>query len=79
MSNGLPVNFNPGSFYTPLDWYWTATDGSGRVYSSARNAPITSFDGAYQAFLGIVRGPTAWPTDANGNQSTAALQAVMSQ
>jgi hypothetical protein len=63
--------------FTPLDWYWLAKDG--RTYSSARNALVYSYDSAYLAFVAKHGGITPWPVDANGQQTTAALQAVMSQ
>jgi hypothetical protein len=62
---------------TPLDWYWTASDGQ-RIYSSARNALVYPYDTAYLAFV-AAHGTPPWPIDANGQQTTAAMQAVMSQ
>jgi len=62
-------------FFTPLDWYWTAKDG--RIYSSARNVLVYTYDSAYVAFVTKVGGAPPWPVDASGVQTTAAMQAVM--
>ena len=59
----------------PLNWYWKAKDG--RIYSSAKNALVYSYDSAYLAFVATNGGTTPWPTDTNGVQSTAAMQAIM--
>ncbi len=67
--------FDPAAF-TPLDWYWLASDG--RIYSSGRNALVFPYDTGYLTFLARSGGATPWPTDANGQQTTAALQAVLS-
>jgi len=58
------------------DWYWLASDG--RIYSSARNALVYSYDSAYLAFVAKHGGCTPWPGDANGQQTMAAMQDVMS-
>jgi hypothetical protein len=55
------------------NWYWLANDG--RIYSAARNALITPDDTGYQQFCAYAL-PSPWPTDANGNQTTASLQAT---
>jgi hypothetical protein len=57
--------------YNPYDWYWLADDG--RVFSSARQLIVDESDAGYVAF-GI---STAWPRDLAGNQTTAALQDVL--
>lgn len=69
-------------FYPPLlnptDRYWKADDG--RIYSSAKNAMVYSNDPGYVAFVAMCNGGcTPWPTDIDGQQTTAALQAVVSQ
>lgn len=65
--------------YSPTDWYWSGTLG---VYGSARGALVASpsTDTAYQAFVGgnpPAQNPTAWPTDATGAETSAALDAVL--
>jgi len=67
-----------GMTYTPLNWYWAASDGV-RVYASARNALVYHYDTGYLAFLATNGMATPWPVDANGQQTTAALQAVVGQ
>lgn len=64
---GIPI-------YTPLAWYWTALDG--RIYSSAKNALVYSYDAGYQTFI-TNQGIKPWPFDAVGLQTTASMQAVM--
>jgi hypothetical protein len=60
--------------YTPLNWYWTASDG--RVYSSFKNALVYTYDTGYVTFTAN-NGVKPWPFDASGNQTTASMQAVM--
>lgn len=67
----MPTTFNP------QNWYWAAKDG--RIYSSARNALVYSYDSAYLAFVATNGGATPWPVDTTGQPTAAALQAVMSQ
>lgn len=69
------VNIPGIKIYTPLSWYWTATDG--RVYSSAKNALVYTYDTGYVTFTAI-NGIKPWPLDANGQQTTASMQDVMS-
>lgn len=68
--------FDPTLPYTPQDWYWLASDG--RIYSSARNALVYPYDSRYLAFVAQRGGTTPWPVDINGQQTTAALQDVLS-
>lgn len=63
--------------FNPNDWYWTAKDG--RIYSSKRNLLVYSYDTLYLLFVQNNGGSTPWPADANGVQSTAALQVVVGQ
>jgi hypothetical protein len=63
--------------YTPLNWYWINSDG--RIYSSARNILVPPYDAGYMAFVAKNGAATSWPVDINYKQTTAALQAVMSQ
>ena len=72
----MTVFIDPG-LYNPLDWYWLASDG--RIYASARNALVYHYDSGFLAFTARNGGCPPWPTDINGKQTTAALQAVMSQ
>lgn len=65
------------SLYSPTDWYWRADDG--RIYSSRRNALVYAYDSGYLDFVAQRGGATPWPRDAAGQQTTAALQDVMSQ
>jgi hypothetical protein len=61
--------------FNPADWYWLASDG--RVYSSKRNALVYSYDSPYMAFVAAKGAASPWPVDANGQQTTAALGAVL--
>ncbi|HEV2501593.1 MAG TPA: DUF4376 domain-containing protein [Mesorhizobium sp.] len=65
------------SNFNPHDWYWLADDG--RLYSSLRKKLVTNpeTDEAYAAWLGGDRRPTRWPAEDNGDQSDAALAAVL--
>ncbi|WP_315701282.1 MULTISPECIES: DUF4376 domain-containing protein [unclassified Bradyrhizobium] len=58
------------------DWYWLADDG--RVWSSRVAAIVPSNDQAYMAWVGAGNGPSPWPTDASGAQTSASLQEVLS-
>jgi hypothetical protein len=63
--------------FEPLNWYWVAKDG--RIYSSAGNRLTWPYDTGYVNFVAQNGGATPWPTDTNGQQTTAALQAVVGQ
>lgn len=63
------MNFNP------FNWYWLASDG--RVYSSAAQSTVASNDAAFGEWKGAGNRPTLWPSDAAGNQTNDALQAVL--
>jgi hypothetical protein len=67
--------FAPQTF-TPANWYWIARNGS--IYSSARNTLVTSWDPAYVAFVAQNGGTTPWPNDSSGNQTSAAMAAILS-
>lgn len=56
-------------------WYWKADDG--RIYSGASGGLVPSTDADYVAFIANVP-PNQWPRDAQGNQTNAALQEVLS-
>ncbi|PYE87390.1 hypothetical protein [Phyllobacterium leguminum] len=61
--------------YDPYDWYWRADDG--RVFSSARQAIVDADDEEYLGWRNDARQPTPWPLDDAGQQTDAALQAVL--
>jgi len=60
--------------YNPYDWYWFADDG--RVFSSARQTTVDEADADYVAWS-QTNAATQWPRDDAGNQTDAALQAVL--
>lgn len=63
--------------YDIRDWYWLAADG--RLYSSAASALVEENAPAYLDWRARLPGaaPTPWPLDAAGEQTDAALQAVL--
>jgi hypothetical protein len=61
--------------YNPFDWYWLADDN--RVFASARQVIVTNTDATYMAWVGAGGVATVWPRDGAGNQTNAALQAVV--
>jgi hypothetical protein len=61
-------------YYDPFDWYWLADDG--RVFTSARQIIVDGADAAYVTWSANYT-PTIWPRDNAGNQTDAALQAVL--
>jgi hypothetical protein len=61
--------------FNPLDWYWLADDK--RVYASARQLIVDDSDATYMAWTDAGNIPTLWPRDADGNQTTAELQSVL--
>lgn len=65
------------SSYNPLNSYWIAQDG--RIYSSKKNALVYYYDPGYVAFVATYGAAYPWPVDANGKQTTASMQQVMSQ
>lgn len=67
-------------FRTPsaTNSYWAASDGV-RIYSSARNVLVYPYDFGLLAFIAQYGKPIPWPIDTNGKQTTASLQAVMTQ
>lgn len=67
--------------YNPANWYWSGAPG---VYGSARGGLVTAptTDAAYLLWQRIFNGvptifATAWPKDATGAVTTAALDAVL--
>ncbi|WP_407146224.1 DUF4376 domain-containing protein [Bradyrhizobium sp. ORS 86] len=62
--------------YNPADWYWQADDG--RIFSSARVELVATDDTELAAWKAAGNGPTVWPRDNAGAQTTASLQAVLS-
>lgn len=61
--------------YDPLSHYWKAEDG--RIFSSAKIALIEEADLDFVAWLAAGYRPTPWPCDAQGAQTNAALQDVL--
>lgn len=63
-----------GVFF-PQSTYWRADDG--RVYSGPAGQPVSDSDAGYQAYIAAGHPVRAWPRDANGAQTTGALQDVL--
>ncbi|WP_316228544.1 DUF4376 domain-containing protein [Bradyrhizobium sp. SZCCHNR2023] len=63
--------------FDPNNWYWLASDG--RLYSSAVEGLIDAGSSDYQAWLASGKFATLWPRDDAGNQTVAALQAVLTR
>jgi hypothetical protein len=61
--------------FVPSQWYWLADDG--RVYSGPLEATVDASDSGYTDWTTLGNVPTAWPRDAAGNQTDAALQDVL--
>ena len=61
--------------YTAQNWYWLADDG--RLFSSGAGALVEPTDDAYLSWCEAGGRATAWPRDAAGLQSDAALQEVL--
>jgi hypothetical protein len=61
--------------FNPYDWYWLADDGS--IFASARETIVDETDADYLEWTGAGNTPTLWPRDDAGNQTTAALQEVL--
>ena len=61
--------------YNPADWYWRAEDG--RLFSSREGKEIAEDDGAFVAWSELGGIPTVWPRDDQGEQTQAALDAVL--
>ena len=62
--------------YNPTDWYWKKS-GADNVYSSKRMALVPLTDEAYLVHYDAEDGVSAWPRDAAGNQTDAALQEIL--
>lgn len=62
--------------FNPANWYWRADDG--RVFASASQTITDDQDAGFKAWAAAGRPVTTWPRDAGGNQTTAALQGVLS-
>jgi Domain of unknown function (DUF4376) len=61
--------------YNPYDWYWLADDA--RIFGSAKQIVVDDQDADYIAWTNAGNTATPWPRDDAGNQTTAALQAVL--
>lgn len=68
------LSFVPRVF-TPGDWYWLASDG--RLFSSAVTALVSKTNADFVRWSSAGGVPTTWPRDDAGEQTTAALQAVL--
>lgn len=61
--------------FDPQSMYWLADDG--RIYSGPAGQPATSSDAGYQAYAAAGHPVRSWPRDISGNQTTAALQEIL--
>ncbi len=61
--------------YDPRDWYWLADDG--RLFSSALASLVDADDERFSAWKDKGYVPTPWPIDADGTQTSEALQSVL--
>jgi hypothetical protein len=64
--------------YNPLDWYWLNSQDS-RIYSSKRNVLVYPYDTGYLTFVATYGAAAPWPLDISGKQTTASMQAIMTQ
>lgn len=60
--------------YDPKDWYWVADDG--RIFSSRAQSSVGEDDAEFVSWSEN-RVPTPWPRDDAGEQTDAALNAVL--
>lgn len=61
--------------YKPSDWYWRSD--TGRIYSSAAKAVVLKSDETFVAWTEAGGIPTVWPRDDAGQQTEAAIEAVL--
>lgn len=61
--------------YHPSNWYWLADDG--RVYSGPKQQPVGNTDEDYLAYVSEGQFVRPWPRDIEGEQTTAALQDIL--
>lgn len=61
--------------FIPRLTFWLAEDG--RIFSGIKQMLVTAEDGDYVKFVAYGLQPRAWPRDADGDQTTAALQDVL--
>ncbi len=61
--------------FNPHDWYWQADDG--RVFSSFYSDLVKKGDSRFKDWKEAGGTATRWPQDAEGNQTDAALDAVL--
>jgi hypothetical protein len=59
----------------PKSWYWRADDG--RIFAAQSGDLVPAEDPDYASFLALGMNPTRWPTDEAGEQTSAALDAVL--
>ena len=67
------MDFNPP--FDPSKCYWIADDG--RVYSGPAQQPVDDADADYQDHVNDGLPVRSWPRDIEGNQTTEALQDVL--
>lgn len=61
--------------FLPQSMYWLADDG--RVYSGPKQQPVAGTDEDYLAYVTAGRPVRPWPRDIEADQTTAALQEVL--
>ena len=61
----------------PYQWYWKADDN--RVYSAILQQVVNTTDSGYIAFTDSGATATRWPEDDSGQQTNAALNAVINK
>jgi hypothetical protein len=61
--------------FLPESMYWLADDG--RAYSGPKQQPVENTDEDYLAYVSEGRIVRPWPRDIDGNQTTSALQDVL--
>jgi hypothetical protein len=64
--------------FNPFDWCWVKSDGK-TVYSSKSQSYLTTGTKAFKAWAADDTAPTLWPKDETGEETDAALQAVLSE
>lgn len=61
--------------YNSADWYWRSEDG--RLFSSREGKEVSEDDRPFKAWSELGGIPTVWPRDEQGEQTQAALDAVL--
>lgn len=63
--------------YNPLDWYWKK-DNETQAFSSVRQLMVAANDTGLVAHIEANGGVSRWPLDEQGEQTTVALQEMLS-